>query len=284
MESRFPAEVQPAFESMERQGSPWAFSPGDRARWADGLDIPTMAEMAERGEHAEVLFWVGAWLVRDRAKRITVSFARSIKAARIRFAILVSRSSATATRPTYGERLSLQMLARANPRRLIAIRCALLSPSAPPAFTRSGTSIRSSWRLRGLHHRPSSSSCSKRAGFARESNGRGESSSTTIGYLGRYNDVSRPLARCCERLFPCSRLPTSGRASAALLWCRWRSMWMEERKGSAQHRAHRTARDRCRHDRDRLSLLLTMISDGAKRRRRRRPCSTSRGHRVQAAS
>ena len=59
MESRFPAEVQPAFESMERNGSPWAFSPGDRARWADGLDIPTMAEIAERGEPVDVLFWVG---------------------------------------------------------------------------------------------------------------------------------------------------------------------------------------------------------------------------------
>src|SRR5215207_2690291 len=43
MESRFPPEVQPTFESMERNGSPWAFNPADRASWADGLDIPTMA-------------------------------------------------------------------------------------------------------------------------------------------------------------------------------------------------------------------------------------------------
>ena len=42
--------MQPAFESMERNGSPWAFSPADRANWADGLEIQTMAELAERGK------------------------------------------------------------------------------------------------------------------------------------------------------------------------------------------------------------------------------------------
>jgi Fe-S oxidoreductase len=49
-ESRFPEEVMPAFESMEQRGSPWAFDPGDRAKWAEGLEIPTMAELAERNE------------------------------------------------------------------------------------------------------------------------------------------------------------------------------------------------------------------------------------------
>ena len=51
-ESRFPEEVQPAFESLERNGSPWAFNPGDRGAWADGMDILTMAELTERGDAA----------------------------------------------------------------------------------------------------------------------------------------------------------------------------------------------------------------------------------------
>src|SRR5690348_12405423 len=37
-ESRFPAEIQPAFESLERNGAPWAFDAADRAAWADGLE------------------------------------------------------------------------------------------------------------------------------------------------------------------------------------------------------------------------------------------------------
>jgi Fe-S oxidoreductase len=88
-ESRFPDELQPAFTSMERNGSPWAFSPSDRAAWAEGLDIPTMAELAERGERPEILFWVGCMgSFDDRAKKITVAFARVLKAAGIDFAIL----------------------------------------------------------------------------------------------------------------------------------------------------------------------------------------------------
>src|SRR5689334_8331474 len=88
-ESRFPAEIQPAFEALERNGAPWAFDAADRARWADGLAIPTMAELRERGERPDVLFWVGCMgSFDDRAKKITVAFARILKACGIRFAFL----------------------------------------------------------------------------------------------------------------------------------------------------------------------------------------------------
>jgi Fe-S oxidoreductase len=88
-ESRFPEEVMPAFESMEQRGSPWAFDPADRARWADGLDIPTMAEMSARGEKPDLLYWVGCMgSFDDRAKKTTVAFAKIMKAAGVRFAIL----------------------------------------------------------------------------------------------------------------------------------------------------------------------------------------------------
>lgn len=88
-ESRFPEEVMPAFESLEQKGSPWAFDPADRAKWAEGLDIPTVAEMAARGEKPDVLYWVGCMgSFDDRAKKTTVAFARILKAAGVRFAIL----------------------------------------------------------------------------------------------------------------------------------------------------------------------------------------------------
>lgn len=89
MESRFPEEIQPALTSMERNGSPWAFSPSERARWADGMNIPTMAEMVERGEKPDIVFWVGCMgSFDDRAKKITVAFARILQAAKVNFAIL----------------------------------------------------------------------------------------------------------------------------------------------------------------------------------------------------
>jgi Fe-S oxidoreductase len=89
MESRFPAEIQPAFENMERVGSPWNFSPADRAEWAEGLEILTMAEMLERGHRPEVLFWVGCMgSFDDRSRKIAVAFSKIMKAAGIDFAIL----------------------------------------------------------------------------------------------------------------------------------------------------------------------------------------------------
>ncbi|CAN5903276.1 (Fe-S)-binding protein [soil metagenome] len=88
-ESRFPEELQPVFESRERDGSPWAFNPGDRADWAQGMNIATMAELHARDERPDVLFWVGCLgSFDDRAKKITVAFAKIMQSCDIRFAIL----------------------------------------------------------------------------------------------------------------------------------------------------------------------------------------------------
>ncbi len=88
-ESRFPEEMMPAFESLETSGSPWAFDPGDRAKWAEGMEIPTMAEVAAQGRRPDVLYWVGCMgSFDDRAKKTTVAFARILKAAGVDFAIL----------------------------------------------------------------------------------------------------------------------------------------------------------------------------------------------------
>ena len=115
-ESRFPAEVMPAFESMEQRGSPWAFDPGDRAKWAAGLDIPTMAEMAARNERPEVLYWVGCMgSFDDRAKKTAVAFAKILKAAGVKFAILgqEEKCNGDAARRMGNEYL-YQMLAKEN--------------------------------------------------------------------------------------------------------------------------------------------------------------------------
>ena len=88
-EGRFPEEVQPTFESLERNASPWAFSPADRAQWSEGLNIPTYAEVFAAGKRPDILFWVGCMgSFDDRAKKITVAFARILQAAKIDFAIL----------------------------------------------------------------------------------------------------------------------------------------------------------------------------------------------------
>lgn len=53
------------------------------------ITIPTMAELAAKGEMPEILFWVGcAGSYDDRYKRVTVAFARILTDVGIKFAVL----------------------------------------------------------------------------------------------------------------------------------------------------------------------------------------------------
>jgi len=84
-ESQFPAGLNNVFKSLETNFSPWAFNPADRAEWADGLNIKTMAE----DPNCEVLFWVGcAGSFDDRYKKVSQSFAKLMQKANIDFRIL----------------------------------------------------------------------------------------------------------------------------------------------------------------------------------------------------
>ncbi|MBI5535305.1 MAG: (Fe-S)-binding protein [Deltaproteobacteria bacterium] len=81
----FPPELQKPFQAMETNGNPWNLSRMDRAAWAEGLDVPRMADKPK----AEVLYWVGcAASYDDRAKKIARAMVRLLKAAGVDFAIL----------------------------------------------------------------------------------------------------------------------------------------------------------------------------------------------------
>jgi len=84
-ESVFPSNLNNVFKSLETNFSPWAFSPADRAAWADGMNIKTMAE----DKDGEVLFWVGcAGSYDDRYKKVTKAFATIMQKAGVNFRIL----------------------------------------------------------------------------------------------------------------------------------------------------------------------------------------------------
>jgi len=58
--------------------------------------VPSMAEMAAKGETPDVLFWVGcAGSFDDRAKKITRSMAKLLNKANIKFAVLGTEESCT---------------------------------------------------------------------------------------------------------------------------------------------------------------------------------------------
>ncbi len=85
MESSFPQELNTVFKNLETNFSPWAFNHQDRAAWAEGMDIKTMAE----DPNAEVLFWVGcAGSYDSRYQKVTKAFSNIMKEAGVNFRIL----------------------------------------------------------------------------------------------------------------------------------------------------------------------------------------------------
>lgn len=88
-DSKMPGELVGMNTNIENNGAPWQFSPADRFNWANGLNIPTMAEKAASGESVDVLFWVGcSGAFDDRYKSVTRSFAQILQQANISFAVL----------------------------------------------------------------------------------------------------------------------------------------------------------------------------------------------------
>ncbi len=84
-ESSFPAELNSVFKSLETNYTPWAFNKADRANWAEGLGIKTMAE----DPSGEYLFWVGcAGSYDNRYKKVSRAFAGIMQAAGMDFRIL----------------------------------------------------------------------------------------------------------------------------------------------------------------------------------------------------
>jgi Fe-S oxidoreductase len=112
MESRFPAEVQSVFKNMETNATPWAFGASERANWAEGLGIKTMAEEA----NVDVLLWVGcAGSYDDRNKRVLRSFASLLKKAGVKFSILGTEEQCTGDPARrIGNEYLYQTLAQAN--------------------------------------------------------------------------------------------------------------------------------------------------------------------------
>ncbi len=85
MESAAPPEAQRALSNIERAGNPWGEAREARGDWAEGLQIPTLAERPD----AEYLYFVGCAASYDRRnQRVAKALAAILNAAGLSFAIL----------------------------------------------------------------------------------------------------------------------------------------------------------------------------------------------------
>ena len=91
-ESRIPETGMNALLSMEQRGHPWRGTQYSRTDWAEGLDVPTLAE----NPTAEILFWVGCTsALEQRSQGIARSMAKVLKSAGVDFAILGEEETCT---------------------------------------------------------------------------------------------------------------------------------------------------------------------------------------------
>ncbi|HEY6906707.1 MAG TPA: (Fe-S)-binding protein [Ignavibacteriaceae bacterium] len=111
-ESQFPANLNPVFKSLETNFTPWAFNHADRANWAEGLNIKTMAE----DPNCDILFWVGcAGSFDERYKKVSRAFASIMQKAGVNFRILGTEEKCNGdTARRLGNEYLAQMLIKEN--------------------------------------------------------------------------------------------------------------------------------------------------------------------------
>jgi Fe-S oxidoreductase len=131
-EADFPDTMQEAITSLESRGHPFRGTQATRLDWAEGLDVPALADARD----AEVLLWVGCGgALIERNQKVTRATAQLLAQAGVKFAILGREEKCTGDPARrIGQEFLFETLAKENTETLNRYGVKQIITSCPHCF------------------------------------------------------------------------------------------------------------------------------------------------------